>query len=245
MLLLFSLQEVHGQLVAPVGADLLSTMTSLQSNEPDALEKIFQTLRSYGDSPISANPDDVPLDDDSTTNIIPAGATKFEGAEHRAIGDAVKLSDINGNALPSTYVLQPIGSITLTFGRIISLAGDFYTNRTNIGWTYNDYAPICGAYFNPPPGSPEDRFRDMVQALTTDAAGYLKSVAEKLDQEKVEVDQNKGADGGNAAKTYHTDQIIVQEEDFFLKKTRVVYAIIAWQNADHFVSHVAQGLIVC
>jgi hypothetical protein len=206
----------------------------------EGLDTIFNTLETFENETAPTNPDDVPLDDDPNAALIPEGASKFEGAEHRAIGDAVVLKDVNGNNVDTpNYTLFSKSSINMTFGRIISLAGDFYTNRTDDGWFVTDYAPICGAYYNHPGETPEFRFNDMVTAMTTDWKSYLKPIANKLDEEKAVVDKSLSAnpDGGNIARIYHVDPTIQGEEKVFRHESGEKYSIMAGQNADHFVSH--------
>lgn len=74
--------------------------------------------------------------------------------------------------------------MNLTFGRIIALAGDFYTNRehkslTNVG---GDYPPICGAFYQSPL-NPTKRFQNAVNSLLNDEDEYLSKITELLNQE--------------------------------------------------------------
>ncbi|KAI8243863.1 hypothetical protein K4K55_006983 [Colletotrichum sp. SAR 10_96] len=55
--------------------------------------------------------------------------TKLEGAEHRATAQNIKMRDIHGRILPHDDLLATVSGVNLTFGHIVALAGDFYTNR--------------------------------------------------------------------------------------------------------------------
>jgi hypothetical protein len=63
----------------------------------------------------------------------------------------------------------------LTFGRIIALAGDFYTNP--------DRTPICGAFYNHPNENSETRFLSMVDSLEEDRDLHVQKVCDVLDKE--------------------------------------------------------------
>lgn len=75
--------------------------------------------------------------------------------------------------------------IPLTFGRIIALAGDFYTNRepTKGPDIELDYAPICGALRNSNT-PPLKRFENAVNSLIQDRDGYLAHITKVLDHEQ-------------------------------------------------------------
>lgn len=79
--------------------------------------------------------------------------------------------------------------VPLTFGRIIALAGDFYTNRelSKGSDIAIDYAPICGALqkSNTPPLK---RFENAVTSLVNDRDGYLGKITKLLDHEHRTVD---------------------------------------------------------
>lgn len=198
--------------------------------------------------------DDRPLDDDPLLQNVPK-VVKFEGAEHRAIGDNLKLST-GISALPlvdsKDYNLTTITAAAtaggpMQFGEVISLAGDFYTNRTPVtglkDFIYG-YAPIGGAYY--PYGTignsdkekqtdtAEARFMNMVEAIRTDDYKYLKTIRDALNLEKTEIDTKMTPDRGNEAKIYH-EQKDMHGDVWFLLATSTAYAKIAWQNADHFV----------
>lgn len=209
--------------------------------EPDsALAKLLEKLDLASKVDSSANPDDEPLEEDPKVDEVP-GNVKFEGSEHRAIGDAVKLYDINGKELDAaTYIVQTItrNGTDLTLGRVISLAGDFYSNRNPTGlhgWTA-EYAPICGAYYDSPIKTPEGRFSDMVSAMLLDDFNYMNDIKGALDLEKQEIDNSlKGTDGGSTARTFH-DAKNTHGDAWFTAATSLAYPKISWQNADHFVS---------
>lgn len=212
-------------------------MAGIDEGPVSALTKLLDKLDSADKANNLDNPDDVPLEENPKVNELP-GNVKFEGSEHRAIGDAVKLFDVNGKELDTlTYVVQTINGTDLTLGRIISLAGDFYSNRnpTSLGGWTAEYAPICGAYYSPPPGTPQDRFGDMVSAMLFDDFKYMSDLKGALDMEKKEIDNNlQGSDGGGTARTFH-DAKNTHGDAWFTAATKLAYPKIAWQNADHFV----------
>lgn len=90
----------------------------------------------------------------------------------------------------------------LDFGKVIALAGDFYTNREG----FMTYYPICDAEFfgitqwSKSTLHPFDRFENAVNSLLHDTDGYLATVQEFLDQEHdaVEMAQQKGKDVAQA-----------------------------------------------
>lgn len=119
-------------------------------------------------------------------------------AEHDATAENLKVRLANGVLLAPT---EPLVSLTisqdeqqvpLTFGRIIALAGDFYTNRepkqrSRVGL---DYGPICGALRVPgtPDTAPLKRFENAVDSLRFNLDGYLPRITELLDHEHRTVD---------------------------------------------------------
>lgn len=88
-------------------------------------------------------------------------------------------------------------SVSLTFGRIIALAGDFYTNREHKSFldVAGDYPPICGAFFQSPL-KPTKRFENAVNSLLKDEDGFLIEITNLLDQEHHVV--NKARDLGKS-----------------------------------------------
>lgn len=210
------------------------------SVEPD---RKIAAESSTGSAPASnaQDPDDIPLEETDTTDIGDrSGAKKFEGAEHRTIGDNVKLFDIRGNRVPdtSTYILRTIERLfgasknPVTFGEVISMAGDFYTNRKPD--SYN-YAPISGAFDMDPNGTPEARFNDMIAAMWDNDYLYLGPLKDALDQEKSVLNDEMVPDGGNEAKLYHEGDGM-RGDIYYTAITEKGYPKMAWLNADHFVS---------
>lgn len=224
-----------------------------QENGDVALDRLLNILKEASVDPTKdeSNTDDAGDDPFADTS---AGVIKFEGAEHRSIGDSCYLSLQDGKKVDAgTFVIQQIGlfRVDLTFGRVISMAGDFYTNRTPIIQrkllpdTY-DYTPISGAYTNLPKDTAYSRFADMVEAIKTNDWNYVKPVKDALDKEKDVVDQGMGADGGSAARVYHKGEGMDGDKTF-TAMTSLAYPKISWLNADHFVGTLFSGpsLLIC
>jgi len=74
--------------------------------------------------------------------------------------------------------------VELNFGRIIALAGDFYTNRegTSAGGQDGEYNPICGAFYRSQL-TPMQRFHNAVDSLRKDSDGYLRDIWNLLGHE--------------------------------------------------------------
>lgn len=150
---------------------------------------------------------------------IDQGPAKFEGAEHQSVADGIKLYDVNGNALAaSKHIISTAKNVELRFGRLISLAGDFFTNRQP--GTPTDYAPICGAFFNVPTdkASIEQRFMNMVTSLENDINGCLKLIVDVLDRETRATRQSLES-GGQVARSYHQHDCGMPDDADFVKAT--------------------------
>ncbi|KAL1860897.1 hypothetical protein Plec18170_001411 [Paecilomyces lecythidis] len=187
----------------------------------------------------------------------------LEAAEHQATAEDLKLRQTNDVLTAPTEPLVYVETrenekIPLTFGRIIALAGDFYTNRepTKGSDIELDYAPICGALrkSNTPPLK---RFENAVNSLIQDRDGYLAHITKLLDHENRTVDHAREL-GKSVSKTYHEGGIedhfdpdnckLPGDTEYFdaLKRTREIlrhpgynlmlsmYAWLAFTNVDHF-----------
>ncbi|KAF3931541.1 hypothetical protein ABW19_dt0207749 [Dactylella cylindrospora] len=167
---------------------------------------------------------------------------EFEGAEHSAISNNLKIYEFNGTQNPAkTKTLWTVnsrkgGPIGLTFGRIIALGGDHYSN------TDKDRSPICGAFYNYPntPEGQEYRFDCAVKSLLNDSDGYLAGVTELLDQEEGGVEKAEKLNL-SIKQVYHehscglpTDEKFWEVEKSFGATTLSFYSWLAWINADHF-----------
>ena len=89
--------------------------------------------------------------------------------------------------MDSTYKLAHVltggKSIPLEFGRIISLAGDFFTNREPTGVpNHSNYPPICGALF-PSRYTAKERFKNAVDSLRFDQDHTLVKLTDVLESE--------------------------------------------------------------
>ncbi|KAJ5203822.1 uncharacterized protein N7498_004701 [Penicillium cinerascens] len=139
----------------------------------------------------------------------------LEAAEHQATAEDLKIRQTNDVLTAPTeeliHVFKEDRKIPLTFGRIIALAGDFYTNReptkgSDIGL---NYAPICGA-LQKSNTTPLKRFENAVNSLLQDRDGYLSAIMDLLDHEHRTIDHARDL-GKSISKTYHEGGI----EDHF------------------------------
>ncbi|OOQ83079.1 hypothetical protein PEBR_38554 [Penicillium brasilianum] len=147
----------------------------------------------------------------------------FEAAEHESIANGVFLKNIHGipeSAIDhdcwtvNAYVHGGTGSvakkrdINLKFGRVIALAGDFYSSNKDKHRT-----PICGAFFtNEPTGNPDEdlrnqseRFRSAVKSIVQDDDGNLIQLCSLIDHEHEKIAEHEGE--------YHTIANIYHEAD--------------------------------
>ncbi|KAI8286801.1 hypothetical protein K4K56_008551 [Colletotrichum sp. SAR 10_98] len=116
--------------------------------------------------------------------------TKLEGAEHRATAQNIKMRDIHGRILPHDDLLATVSGVNLTFGHIVALAGDFYTNREGRA----KYFPIADSDDFVSKGTKSKmttagkRFDNAVNSLINDTDGYLQKIQKLLDSEHDTVD---------------------------------------------------------
>ncbi|RDW72772.1 uncharacterized protein DSM5745_07944 [Aspergillus mulundensis] len=180
------------------------------------------------------------------------GVESFEAAEHEAIAKNLHLWEIWGHHCPASKTLETIhaGSqqpVALNFGRIIALAGDFYTNRTSN--SPEAYTPICGRFFKSNE-SPMSRFRNAVESLRTDADGFLRKIWEMIGHEGDLIDAAR-RHGHSPASAFHSGQVpphihpdnckLPDDAEWFMAMWRGIdkplmslYAWLAYTNADHF-----------
>ncbi|KAJ5972115.1 uncharacterized protein N7479_002033 [Penicillium vulpinum] len=187
----------------------------------------------------------------------------LEAAEHQATAEDLKIRQTNDVLTAPTEPVVFVDTkknerIPLTFGRIIALAGDFYTNReptkgSEIGL---DYAPICGA-LQKSKSAPLKRFENAVNSLLQDRDGYLAQITKLLDHEHRTVGHAREL-GKSVSKTYHEGGIedhfdpdncklpgdkeyfdalkdsweIIQHPSYNLMLS--MYAWLAFTNVDHF-----------
>ena len=136
------------------------------------------------------------------------------------------------------------GEVPLVFGRVIALAGDYYTTHD-----YN-LTPIAGGDGTPLPAKPynefkidpnayetqKSRFISAAESLARDQDGYLADMMGLFDKEDAGVDAVlKEGSGENVAQAYHNHtHDIPNDMDFAWATTKVAkgmvakYAQIAW-----------------
>lgn len=113
------------------------------------------------------------------------GQVHFQAPEHRKIGDRAILrfsdGDISGDRLK--YAGHGFsGGLTLSFGQIVALAGDFYGNCKTIG----DAEQISDQWQTNPEASIQ-RFMSNSDLLNNDTRGYLQAVVEIMLRQEAEV----------------------------------------------------------
>ncbi|GKU09667.1 unnamed protein product [Fusarium langsethiae] len=190
----------------------------------------------------------------------------FEAAEHESVVFGVKLRNIHGVEIPATDhetwgvkasdgnwgIFKKKKEVILTFGRIIALAGDFYSTHAD-----DNRTPVCGAFFaeSPKLDTPEgwnaavSRFRSAVQSLKNDTDRNLITVSDLIEQEKkgneeaereIEKGENKG-DLHTIANAYHDHGCGIPTNKAWIEATiglnnpkSSLYAWLSYINVDHF-----------
>lgn len=112
------------------------------------------------------------------------GGFKFEGPEHRTIGDAILLRLPTGNIDGKDFSYQVGKNIELSYGQIVSLAGDFYGNCKYVG----DAEQISDKWDTDPQAS-ITRFLENANLLQLDKAGYLEDVMRIMEDQEKEIKQ--------------------------------------------------------
>ncbi|CAF3592779.1 unnamed protein product [Fusarium graminearum] len=190
----------------------------------------------------------------------------FEAAEHESVVFGVKLRNIHGVEIPATDhetwsvqasdgtwgIFKKKKEVKLTFGRIIALAGDFYSTHAD-----DNRTPVCGAFFaeSPSLSTPEgwnaavSRFKSAVQSLKDDTDRNLISVGDLIEQEEKGTDEaekeiKKGENKGDLhtiANAYHdhgcgipTNKAWIEATIGFSNPKSSLYAWLSYINADHF-----------
>lgn len=135
--------------------------------------------------------------------------------------------------------------INLKFGRVIALAGDFYSSNKDKNRT-----PICGAFFTKEPtGNPDEdlrfqteRFCSAVKSIVQDDDRNLIQLCKLIDHEHEKIDEHKG-EYHTIANIYHeAEQCGLPSSSDFWKATvgysnpkMSLYTWLLFINADHFV----------
>lgn len=112
-------------------------------------------------------------------------ATLFEGGEHMAIGNSVELyfsSDSTGQNAASVPLALPNG-LSLTYGQIVALAGDFYgvpDNPISNGSTFAQQQQYFQAAFNTlanDPNIPTTQAGEILKVMATEIAAVNNAIA--------------------------------------------------------------------
>lgn len=187
-------------------------------------------------------------------DIEAGGLSLFEGAEHERTADGVMLYDIYGNCTTNAFthgvwVINKDGKhYELKYGRIIALAGDYYSTHDLELW-FPKRGPICGFNSYPPEEQDFDgcvkRFRSAVEALAYDLDGYYKDVNDLMSQESDAVAEREH-EKGSVKQLYHThDCGLPSDKAWFEALEKIgptgagvfisLYAWFSYVNFDHFV----------
>jgi hypothetical protein len=195
------------------------------------------------------------------------------GAEHEAISLGVFIKDHTGKQHPAKdYVLWKIDAaipwtgpggsinpfapkrkeITVRFGRVLALAGDYYSSALD-----DKRTPICGAFFtSEPTGKPAEdfsaqkkRFKSAVDSFVTDKDGNLVGLTTLLDEETSAVAEAEKLEQAHDAKihtianAYHLHACGIPTSSKWAFATRggknpqlSLFAYLCYINADHFVT---------
>lgn len=191
-------------------------------------------------------------------------------AEHESVVFGVKLRNIHGVELPATdhecwTITAKDGAsgvfgffkkeqqVKLSFGRIIALAGDFYSSHEN-----EDRTPICGAFssntldVNTPAGfeAATRRFRSAVQSLKEDTDRNLVEISRLMDGENHGVHEaEERASKRNPTDPIHTISNAYHNHECGIPTNKQwweatmgwnnpkagLFAWLCFINADHFV----------
>lgn len=128
-------------------------------------------------------------------------------------------------------------TITLKFGRIIALAGDYYSTWEKGN---NDRVPICGAFYDSP-STPQKRFQTAVDSLIFDKDGFLDALTNIINGEYTTVHQVHSS-GESVSQAYHNHACGIPTDPVLVHATQGIwsflslYAWLGYINADHFVS---------
>ncbi|KAF4621926.1 hypothetical protein G7Y89_g14417 [Cudoniella acicularis] len=198
------------------------------------------------------------------------GDMYFEAAEHESVVFGVKLKNIHNIEIPATDheiwtwnvpasngmfgLFRGKKQVKLGFGRIIALAGDFYSTHED-----DNRTPICGAFtsgiqdVNFPPGfeAATRRFRSAVQSLKDDTDRNLVQINDLMDAENHGVDEAQHqATSRNPqnpiytiANAYHNHECGIPTNTEWWKATMGLknpkaglFTWLCYINADHFGS---------
>ncbi|OJD34158.1 phosphatidylcholine-hydrolyzing phospholipase [Diplodia corticola] len=151
---------------------------------------------------------------------------RFEGPEHQKIGDGILLRLPDGNISGGQFSYQVGKNVELSFGQIVSLAGDFYGNSKTTGdaeqisdqWDTNREASIS-------------RFLGNADLLRLDTAGYLEPVLAILMAQEREI-SNMLREGRDPAQSYKS--IADKFNKLWARCTGMQYLWLSLCNWDHF-----------
>ena len=155
--------------------------------------------------------------------------------------------------------------IPLFFGRIIALAGDYYTSYDSLPYLESPLTPISGGPDTPLPSKPYDefkvdgrafndqsaRFTSAVKSLSNDSDGYLFYVGTLFDNEGKGIEETltDNSRDENTAQAYHRhDHGIPTDAEFAWATTKTFkcifakYAKIAWLVLSNNMNVITQEL---
>ncbi|KAG8670479.1 hypothetical protein FPOAC1_009895 [Fusarium poae] len=234
-----------------------SEITNFTKEQLSGLFKPPYTYKEAKDS--TGHADNEPIDNLQDEDVV-------DTAEHESVVFGVKLRNIHGVEIPATDhetwsvkasdgtwgIFKKKKEVKLTFGRIIALAGDFYSTHAD-----DNRTPVCGAFFaeSPSLSTPEGwnaaviRFRSAVQSLKDDTDRNLIGIGDLIDKEKKGTDEaekeikdgeNKG-DLHTIANAYHDHGCGIPTNKAWIEATiglnnpkSSLYAWLSYINADHF-----------
>lgn len=119
----------------------------------------------------------------------------FQAPEHRGIGDRVVLRFPDGNISGAEFKYAGGAGfpdkMTLSFGQIIALAGDFYGNCKRLG----DAEQISDKWYSDPEASIQ-RFLSNTDLLNKNTKGYLHAVVKIMEKQEADIREviHKGQD---------------------------------------------------
>lgn len=156
-----------------------------------------------------------------------ADLPQFDSAEHQAIGDTVNLYDIHGNAiLGANYPLTMPNGLKMTYGTIISLAGDYFgvpEEPISLGKDFSEQ---------------KQRFLDAYAtlAVTPEAVTPATKLMDIIAAEKKALDD--GVKAGKAPHDIYNEIDSHEEVEFILfdreKTLKDLYLPLELHNFDHF-----------
>jgi hypothetical protein len=110
----------------------------------------------------------------------------MESCEHVAVGNGITLKGADGTALPGRTTMLPVGNMTLTYGHVIALGGDFY----GVGAQPAGPGRPALAALDPISSSPvpEQAFSSAYLTLASAQGAELVAILAVMDEEQAAID---------------------------------------------------------